>query len=77
MTKTESATNFKESRGWCDPGKGLQHSHHFRAEGPNQVGALRDCCVNAYGLMEPEWHRKMQFEWYRGYCLFKTRLKEI
>jgi len=21
--KTEPATNFPESRGWCDPGKGL------------------------------------------------------
>lgn len=44
------ATNFPESRGWCDPGKGLRRSHPFRAGGPkgeSRVGAPRECCVSA------------------------------
>ena len=37
-----------------------------------RLPALRDsACWSVKG------QRKLQFEWYRGYCIFKTRLKEF
>lgn len=53
MTKTESAGISKRIGDGGIPIKERRTSHHFRAEGPNKVGAFRDCCVNALGLMEP------------------------
>ena len=31
-----------------------------------QVEPSRDCCVNAYGLLDLEGAVLLQFEWYRG-----------
>ena len=52
-------------------------TYHFRVEALNvkTIRDLRDCCVNAKGLMEPAERRpnRPQIEWYRE-CIC-TRLK--
>jgi len=58
MTKTVGVSCFRESAVGASRQIGMPQTYHFRVEDLKVRASkgLRDCCVNAQGLMEPhEW----------------------
>ena len=84
MTKTDLNACLSESRGCCEPGRLPQQSHPFRADRPNALPNALQVGLSAQAALVPRtcWSLKaarfgVQFEWYRGYCVCKARLKVI
>ena len=65
------ATNFQESRGWCDPGKGLRRFPSLPSRRPQRRKPSRRPprmlrqCIEVCGLRRGGGPVRPQFEWYR------------